>query len=272
MASVAAMGRLTFDTYLSHLETESARFREVLGKGDPHARVPSCPDWDAADLLWHLTDVQDSWAAMVDGRPEAVMDGHTPPPRPASYDDLVSLFDERSAALAAALRAADPAEYAWTWSADRTVGFIARRQAHEALIHRLDAEETTGAVTELDPMLASDGVEEALGVMHGGTPPWGRFAPDGSGVRVRITDTGEEVLVALGRFTGTDPDDGTAYDLDDIGVVEALDSPAVTVSGTAGDLDTWLWHRGARVEARIGVDGDRATYDRFRACVDQPIN
>ena len=41
-------------------------------------------------------------------------------------------------------RRADPAEPAWTWSAEQTVGFTLRRQAHEALIHRLDAEQTAG--------------------------------------------------------------------------------------------------------------------------------
>ena len=44
------------------------------------------------------------------------------------------------------------------WADDKTVGYIRRRQAHEALIHRLDAELTAGAVTPLDPDLAADGV------------------------------------------------------------------------------------------------------------------
>ncbi|WP_238993563.1 hypothetical protein [Nocardioides caldifontis] len=63
------------------------------------------------------------------------------------------------------------------WAEDRTVGYIRRRQAHEALIHRLDAELTAGTVTALDPTLASDGVDEALDVMFGGCPPWGSFEP-----------------------------------------------------------------------------------------------
>ena len=62
--------------------------------------------------------------------------------------------------LARVLEAADPADEAWNWSDDHTVGFILRRQAHEALIHRLDAEQAAGDVTELDPRLAADGVEE----------------------------------------------------------------------------------------------------------------
>ena len=53
------------------------------------------------------------------------------------------------------LEAADPAEEAWNWSDDHTVGFILRRQAHEALVHRVDAELAAGDRTDLDPLLAS---------------------------------------------------------------------------------------------------------------------
>ena len=61
-------------------------------------------------------------------------------PSPTSYADALTAFDEASSGLVAALRDADPADPAWTWSKEQTVGFILRRQAHEALIHRLDAE------------------------------------------------------------------------------------------------------------------------------------
>src|SRR5665811_2356206 len=40
--------------YLSHLALDSARFVEVLRQAPSGARVPTCPDWDADDLLWHL--------------------------------------------------------------------------------------------------------------------------------------------------------------------------------------------------------------------------
>ena len=57
----------------------------------------------------------------------------------------------------------------WTWlDTDHSVGFVRRRQAHEALIHRLDAELTAGVVTELDAGLATDGVLEAIEWMFGG--------------------------------------------------------------------------------------------------------
>ena len=265
------MSRLPFPDYLRLLESESARFRSVLEAADPAARVPACPDWDAADLLWHLAEVQWFWGSIVLSRPEGPEHGFEEPDRPDAYAEMLAAFDEQSQRLVRGLREADPADPAWTWSAEHTVGFIYRRQAHEALIHRLDAEQAAGAVTALDPRLASDGVDEVLGVMIGGCPPWGTFTPDAHGVRVRIEDSGIEVLATLGRFVGTDPEDGTAYDDDDIGVVDQLAAePVVTVSGAAGDLDTWLWRRGA--PDRIRIEGDPGAAARFRAIVDQPIN
>ena len=106
------------------------------------------------------------------------------------------------------LAATPPDTPAWTWSEDQTVGFIRRRQAHEALIHRVDAELTAGRRTPMDPGLSADGVDEALRVMYGGVPPWGIFTPTGAGtLRLRAPDTGNTWLVTTGRFTGTDPDD-----------------------------------------------------------------
>jgi uncharacterized protein (TIGR03083 family) len=265
------MSRLPFPDYLRLLESESARFRAVLERADPDSPVPACPDWDAADLLWHLAEVQWFWGSMVLSRPGGPEHEFAEPDRPDAYADMLAGFDEQSQRLVRALREADPADSAWTWSSDHTVGFIYRRQAHEALIHRLDAEQTAGDVTALDPRLASDGVDEVLGVMIGGCPPWGTFTSDGTGIRVHIEDTGVDVLATLGRFVGTDPEDGTAYDDDDIGGVDQLpDEPALTVSGDAADLDTWLWRRGA--PDRIRVEGDPTVASRFRAIVNRPIN
>lgn len=261
--------RLPHADHLRHLRTESARFRAAIADCDPDARVPSCPDWSAADLLGHLAAVQHFWATIVEQRPVGPEDLEEPE-RPPTYDGLLAWFDEHSARLLAALAAADPAEPAWTWADDQTVGFIFRRQAHEALIHRLDAELASGSVTPLDPALAADGVDEALDVMFGGKPPWGSFAASGDHVRVDLTDRGECVWVQLGRFTGTRPEGGEV-DVDDIVVVAdpGRDADAV-VSGTAGAVDAWLWRRVD--EAEVTAAGSREVYERFHRCVDQPID
>lgn len=257
--------------YLEHLRSESRRFRDVLAECDPAARVPSCPDWDAADLLWHLAEVQWFWAATIRSRPAGPPEEDAKPPRPETYDGLLTAYDEYSAALVTELEQADPAEPAWSWSDEQTVGFTFRRQAHEALIHRLDAELTAGATTPLDPRLAADGVLEILDVMYGGTPPWGEFHPLPHYVRVDCTDTGDSTWVQIGRFVGTNPADDQHYDDNDIGVVaDPGVEPDAVVEGPAGALDAWLWRRGDDSEVR--VHGDRLIYDHFREAVHHPID
>jgi uncharacterized protein (TIGR03083 family) len=257
--------------FVAALRRESARFAAVLRVADPHAPVPSCPDWDATALLRHLTGVQWFWATIVEERRQDP-EGLEEPERPERYDDLVAAFEEESARLARVLTEADPAEPVYMWAEDKTVGYIRRRQAHEALIHRLDAELTADAVTPLEPVLASDGVHEALDVMFGGCPPWGSFEPSGARIDVRVTDTGLTVPVVLGRFTGTDPDSGKEYDVEDLSVRAA--DPATTadtiVTGGAGELDAWLWHR--RGAEALSVEGDRDVFDRLVAVLAQPIN
>ena len=189
--------------------------------------------------------------------------------RPSAYDALLTRHQQQSDRLVAALAGADPRDAAWTWSDEQTVGFTFRRQAHEALIHRLDAEQTAGAVTPLDPALAADGVDEALDVMYGGTPPWGTFTGLPHHLRVDLTDTGDAVWVQLGRFTGTDPESGERHDVDDLEAVpDPGVDPDVVVSGPAAAIDAWLWRRGD--DSNIVVTGDRDWYRHFRRCVDQP--
>lgn len=268
----ARVTRLQPETYLSHLRTESARFREVLAACDPEARVPSCPDWSAADLLWHLATVQRWWADVLLARP--AKPEHVEPPRPEAYADLLTTYDAWSADLAQALEGADPAEESYTWSDDQTVGFILRRQAHEALVHRVDAELAAGLPSDVDPVLATDGVDECLGVMYGGCPYWGSWVAGEGLVRVDTTDTGEEFWVQFGLFSGTDPDSGTTYtDEEDFHVVPAPDGdvePDVVVDGPAAALDLWLWSRGDDTE--VSVVGDRDVLARFTAIVGTPIN
>lgn len=268
------MTRLTPESYLDHLRTESARFREVLAGCDPSARVPSCPDWDAADLVWHLTKVQRFWAGVVADRPSEPIEGEASydAGRPGTHPELVASFDLASAALAAALDGVPPTAEAWTWSDDHTVGFVLRRQAHEALVHRIDAELTAGLDPEVDPRLAADGVAEIVGVMYGGCPPWGSWEPLPHHVRLDCTDTGDELWAQLGLFSGTDPRTGEVIEgEEDCHLVEApLDvEPDVVVDGPAAALDAWLWHRGD--DADLAIAGDREVLARFRAIVDHPI-
>lgn len=269
------MTRLTPEDYLAHIRSESARFRSVLAGCDPAARVPSCPDWDAADLLWHLTKVQRFWAGRVAERPSEPTEGEEAydVERPRAYDDLLAAFDVASAALTEALDGTDPVAEAWTWSDDHTVGFILRRQAHEALVHRLDAELAADQPSAVDARLAADGVAEVIDVMYGGCPPWGSWEPLPHHVRLDCTDTGDQLWAQLGLFSGTDPRNGDVIGgEEDCHLVDAPEDlePDVVIDGPAAALDAWLWHRSG--EADLSIVGDRDVLDRFRAIVANPIN
>jgi uncharacterized protein (TIGR03083 family) len=263
---------MTID-YLSHLREDSARFAAVLRDAPPDGQVPSCPDWDSDDLLWHLAEVQWFWGAIVR---EGVSDPETldHPERPADRAGLLAFFDEATTALQSALRDTDPAERRWTWSQDQTAGFIRRRQAHEALIHRVDAELTADVQrAPMDPGLATDGVDEALRVMFAGCPPWGRIDPEpGSTLRVRTTDTGSSWLVTLATFSGTDPEGRTYHGEPDIVVADEDngEEAAATIEGAAADLDCWLWGR-PTVGALLRT-GEESVHQRFQEVVSQGVD
>lgn len=266
------MTLLGTDDYLDHIRTESARFLEVLTSCPPDARVPSCPDWDASDLLWHLGEVQHWWHHVITTRP-AAPDAYVDPVRPATYDGLLDFFREWHALFVKELSAADPAEAAWSWSArpdHHDVAFTYRRQAHESLIHRLDAELAAGSVTQLPTALAADGVEEAIDVMYGAQPSWGRFDGLDKYVEYRITDMGESVWAQLGLFSGIAPDGEEHADVLDQHAAAAPGREAdLVVSGTAAALDSWLWHRSTE---GVVIEGDPAVRDHVASVLGNPIN
>lgn len=257
--------------YLVHLAHESDRFADVLLDADPMRPVPSCPDWTTVDLFWHLTEVQWFWGTVVRERvddPAALR--ATRPERPTDLDSLGHVYATVSAGLEDALSAVPAETPVWTWSDDKTVGFIRRRQAHEALIHRVDAELATGQVTHVDAGLATDGIDEVLRVMHGRVPGGAGFDRDGTAVRIATTDTGATWTIALGRRTGTHPESGRSYDEAGIVVDDAAAEPQATVRGTAADLDCWLWGRLAA--DRVERTGDDDVLARLQSVIDRGID
>ena len=162
---------------------------------------------------------------------------------------------------------AAPQDRVWTWSSDHTVGFVRRRQAHEALIHRIDAELTIGSRTPMDAQLSDDGIDEALRVMYGHVPDWATPSPNDSGViRLRASDTPSTWLVCPGRLTGTDPGDGTTLDKAYLDVPDDSGPEGeATLTGSAADLDCWLWHR--PTIAKLERAGDHRLLDQLEAVI-----
>ncbi len=140
----------------------------------------------------------------------------------------------------------------------------------EALIHRLDAELTVGAVTGFDAPLAADGVDKALRVMFGDPPSGGLFTPIEATGRVTAIDTETTWDLQLGRFTGTSPNMGKTYDEAAWTVLAtALEDPSSVIEGSARDLDAWLW--GREESSVLRVHGSRVAFAAIEAVVHQGV-
>ena len=242
--------------FLAQLRADSARFRAVLADADPSARVPTCPDWDAEDLLWHLAEVQHFWGVIVrDKLDDPEQSEADKPERAQGHEQLLAQFDEAHTILVEALDGTADDVPVWTWyEPDRTVGFVRRRQAHEALVHRLDAELTAGTVTDVDPVFAADGVLEVLEWMYSDIPEWATSELDGPVGRVAIDDVGVGWLVQLGHWSGHSPNTGKTYADEPLLRLVDAGEPAFTVSGSARDLHRWLWNR--PTDGEITTEGD----------------
>ncbi|WP_188838307.1 maleylpyruvate isomerase family mycothiol-dependent enzyme [Flexivirga endophytica] len=250
---------MTTRDFLTIIHDESARFRAALADAADNT-VPTCPDWSTDDLLWHLTEVQWFWGTIV-SQNVADPEGLDHPQRPEGRDAILVAFDDASHALQDTLRTTAPEDRRWMWATDEalhTAGYIRRRQAHEAIVHRVDAELTAGhEVSAIDPELAADGIDEVVDVMYGRDHPLVTFHPsDGSVLELVATDVDRRWILQLGRETASI--DGE--DIDDANFRPAPNAtPVATISGTAADLDLWLWNR--PTAGKLVGTGDQQTLD-----------
>lgn len=258
--------------FLVTIREQSERFLDALAGVPADAAVLSCPGWTAADLLWHLAEVQHHWARVAEG---ARGDEVPEPERPADVAGLRTLAARAGTDLLTALADRGPGTPCWSWHPDGgTLGWVARRQAHEALVHRVDAELTAGLDVRPPSLEAAvDGVDEVLTVFVDGVPGWGAFARDGVRVRLSCTNAPASWVLELGHFTGTGPESGKEFYLDAAAVrsevvppdgVAPLEPPVdVLVAGRAWDLDRWLWGRGDL--DTLDATGEPAMLERVRS-------
>lgn len=194
--------------------------------------VPSCPEWTVADLVRHLGGVQSWWEAAVRGE-GAEPDRADLATLREPGDDLLGWWRDRSESFLATLNSTPIDAPVWCWWTDErrdTVHGVAWRQAHEAVVHRWDAEAATGTPTPVEPAVAADGVDEFAA----------RFLPnDGWGAPVRLR---AEDADRTWTFT---PDSA-----DPAGPV------AVDLTGPAERLYLVLWRRLAPGAIEVSGDGD----------------
>lgn len=253
---------------LTTIRQESDRAVAALSDADPARPVPTCPDWTADDLLWHIAEVHEFWAgilatgATTQERVQAIEEGKAP--RPAEREALLARRATATDALLAQLTARADDEPAWFWySAFQTVGITRRMQTHEASIHRIDAELTAGLpVTPLTEEVAADGLGHVLDVMW---PAGFEWIPDWAETRpvavVEIAvEGGAEELLEISRWSGTRPRDGKEFEgvvgrrSPDAAAAEAL--PRTRATGSALALDLWAWGRAQALPHVAGGVGE----------------
>jgi len=226
------------------VERELGAFVAAVEAGPLDAPVPSCPDWTVADLATHVAQFLAFWDhVLTEGdRPEGgAFDGTEPP------DDLLPRVTGLGTAVLGHLHGSDPATPAWTWlPTDGTVGFIARRCAHELAMHRVDAQLARGGHEPIDADLAVDGIEEVFVLLQRPKRP----APRATGQTLHLHGTDHpdgEWLITLGP--------------ERIEVVREHAKGDLAVRAAVSDLQLLAYQR--PTIGQITTFGDEAVLDAF---------
>lgn len=237
--------------WLDAIAGNSAQLAAAARKAGSDSRVPACPEWTVAELVDHISEVH-RWVTMVfDTRAREQPDRKAVPRRPQGADPLV-WFESGVPLLLGALAEAGPDLELWNWVADGPAdsSFWARRMAHEAVIHRVDAEAAGGQVSAVEPPeLAADGIDELLGFLDVRRRYKGGEGFGFEGVfHFHATDTPGEWLVEIA------PDSATVRR-------EHAKAP-VAVRGPAGPLELFLYNRADAAD--VEILGDAALMDAWR--------
>lgn len=242
--------------FLDHEGRLTARAAEEAGTG---AEVPTCPGWRVRDLLEHLGTAH-RWAARFVA--EGLTSYHSDDgPPDLDGAELLTWFRDGHRALVDTLTGASPDVECWHFlPAPSPLAFWARRQAHETAVHRVDAELALGgALSEITPAFAADGVDELLAGFHARTRSKVR-SPEPLVWRVRATDMDGAVWTV--RLSPEPP--VTVRDGADAGVGkgagDVADDVDCELSGKAAEVYLSLWNRLPFPE----VIGDRSVTDLWR--------
>jgi len=235
--------------YLAAITTNAERIAAAADRS-PATRVPSCPDWNLAELAGHQGWVfRMATAALTStGKPDLAAVPSAPPGQETEF------LRDAVAPLLAAIRSTSPDEPCWNFSGQNQVaGFWGRRQANESLIHRWDAENALGTATDLPVAEAVDGIDEWFAVYLpmrfrkvDPTPIAGSIhlhctdGTDGAGEWTLIVADGA-IRVERGHAKGDVAARGPAPRLLLMiwGRV-ATDDPSLEIFGDGGVLDRWL--------------------------------
>lgn len=214
----------------------------VAARHDFRARIPACPDWDVDELLRHTGGAHRNAEVIVrERRTERPDRSLLEAPSVGSLD----WYEAGLAALVETFRTTDPATPVYTFAGPGTAAFWQRRMAHETTVHRVDAEQATGATGPVDAGFAVDGIDEYLDVFLPLAARRVEAPPQGT-LHLHATDVEGEWLVRLG---------------DAPSVERGHAKGDVALRGPAADLYLWVW--GRVPTERLEVFGDETLADGF---------
>ncbi|AUI57499.1 maleylpyruvate isomerase family mycothiol-dependent enzyme [Amycolatopsis sp. BJA-103] len=231
--------------FLEVIGAETELMAQVAHTASADAPVPTCPGWTLGEVLRHVGSVYRvtrRWIA--DGRrPEHWQR------KPGPGQTLEEYFREGRDELVAELSAHDADELAPTWwPADRSYGFWWRRMAHEATIHRIDAESAAGRdVSEIPEDVALDGIDEALTLWFGQRLPLLGLSGTKTG-SVGVRTAGHHWIARAG------PTETIAWRCSAEEARRADD----LVTGQPDKIYRWLWGRAGPTAVTVSGDQDMA--------------
>ncbi len=243
---------------ISHFRQECEKFAALCTAVLDHA-VPSCPGWTVQDLIEHLGTVHRRAAFRV---------GSDVDPTgyeinlPAESSEILSWFNEGWNNLFKIFNDHPDDFPAWNWSGkNQTLGWMIRRQAHEAAIHRFDAElahmglPSVAAIKSLPAEsipfgytaeFAKDGIDERLEITIGGRRNLSGSLP--GSLHLHATDIDAEWTVTL--------TDGTMT------IERGHQKADAAIKATASEIYLWSW---GRLPAEIlQCFGDLAVIDAWK--------
>lgn len=242
---------MDFATHCDQLEIEGARFVDLARGADFDATVPACPEWTIVDLLEHVGFVH-RWAESLVRvlAPRRISGNDMNFSRgPATPDWLADGLSH----LVATLRASDPDDAMWAWGEDQHVRYWARRQLHETLVHRLDLEGARRIVSDVDPDVAADAIDEFFANLE----------------RAGVFSPAVKNLVGHGEIIEFIADDGPTWTvrLEEDGFQFLHDAPIsdASVRASATELLPVIYRRRAIEDSSCVVDGRRDLVEMWLA-------
>jgi len=243
------------DQFFAEIRASAARLADIGSAHDPDLPVPACPDWTLRQLATHVGRVH-RWAAEIVGTRATERVPFDSPPDgkyPAATSERAAWLIAGADRVIAAIAAAGD-EPVWAFGRLAPASFWARRQCHETMVHRADAELAVGADVVLDAGLAADGIDEWLAMATGP-----RRSRDGAaalpvGAALHLAAAGPDETddwVISGTPDGPSVQRGAGVaDVSVSGPADRLllvllrrwpaDDPAITVTGDGALLTGWL--------------------------------